>query len=200
LKPSDDWRAPTPTGSRSSNSSKKKTTQVHPIWGLGRGKDAMNARSVKAWLPPGGRSLFKGRSPHSHPQASGQSLHRRAPGFSASKAGAGSHTSCELTRNGRSQITAHEACNRPAVISIPPSSPKPAVGRADRHVGSVQPHHGCAPFHLRRIWWSSMEARAHMSCNRRNGYCVRGNHTASRARAASSRLQNQRRDSRQPYA
>jgi hypothetical protein len=30
----------------------------------------MNARTVKAWLPPGGWSLFKGRSPHSHPQAS----------------------------------------------------------------------------------------------------------------------------------
>jgi hypothetical protein len=41
-----------------------------PIWGLGRWKGAMNARSVKAWLPPGGRPLFKGRSPHSRPQAS----------------------------------------------------------------------------------------------------------------------------------
>jgi hypothetical protein len=31
----------------------------------------------------------------------GQSLHRRAPGFSPSDAGAGSHTSCELTRNAK---------------------------------------------------------------------------------------------------
>jgi hypothetical protein len=58
LKPSDDWRAPTPTRSRSSNSSKKKATQVHPIWGLGRQKGAMDARIVKAWLPPGGSIPF----------------------------------------------------------------------------------------------------------------------------------------------
>jgi hypothetical protein len=37
-----------PTGSCSSNSSKKKATQVHPIWGLGRCKGAMDARSAKA--------------------------------------------------------------------------------------------------------------------------------------------------------
>jgi hypothetical protein len=28
---------------------------------------------------------------------------------------------------------------------------KPAVERVGRHVGSIQPHHGCAPFRLRRI-------------------------------------------------
>jgi hypothetical protein len=163
---------------------------VHPIWGLGRWKGTMNARSVKAWLLPGDRPLFKGRSPHSHPKRHGQSLHRRAPGFSPSDTGAGSHTACELTRNGRSQIAAHEACNRPAVISIPPSSSKPVVERADRHAGSMQPHHGCAPFRLRRIRRSSMEARAHMSCNRRNGYYMQGNRTATRANVASTRLQN----------
>jgi hypothetical protein len=132
------------------------------------------------------------------PKRHGQSLHRRVLGFSPSDAGAGSHTSCELTRNGRSQITAHNACNCPAVISVPPSSPKPAVKRTDRHAGSMQPHRGCAPFRLRRIQWTSMEARAHMSCNRRNGYCVQGNRTATHANAASSRLRNQCRDSRQP--
>jgi hypothetical protein len=134
------------------------------------------------------------------PKRHGQNLHRRAPGFSPSDAGAGSHTSCELTRNGRSQIAAHGACNRPADISIPPSSSKPVVKRADRHVESMQPHHGCAPFWLRRIRRSSMEARARMSCNRRNGYYMQGNCTATRANVASSRLQNQCRDSRQPCA
>jgi hypothetical protein len=130
----------------------------------------------------------------------GQSLHRRAPRFSPSDTGAMSHMSYELTRNGRSQTATREACNRPAVISIPPSSPKPAVERADRHARSMQPHNGCAPFRLHRIRWSSMEARARMSCSRRTGYYVRGNRTATRANAASSRLQNQCRDSRQPYA
>jgi hypothetical protein len=104
------------------------------------------------------------------PKRHGQSLHRCAPGFSPSNAGAESHTSCELTRNGRSQIVAHKACNCPVVISIPPSLPKPAVERADRRAGSMQSHHGCAPFRLHRIRRSSMEAWAHMSCNQRNGY------------------------------
>jgi hypothetical protein len=130
----------------------------------------------------------------------GQSLHRRAPGFSPSDTGAGSHMSCELTRNRRSQTAAHEASNRPAVISVLPSSPKPAGEKADRHTGGMQPHHGCAPFRLHRIRWASVKAWARMSCNRHDGYCVQGNRTATRASVASSRLRNQCHDSRQPCA
>jgi hypothetical protein len=72
---------------------------VHPIWGLGRWKGAMNERSAKAWLLPKDRSLFKGGSPHSHLKRHGQSIHRRAPGFPPYDTGAGSHMSYELTRN-----------------------------------------------------------------------------------------------------
>jgi hypothetical protein len=43
----------------------------------------------------------------------GQSLHRRALGSSPYDTGAGSHTSCKLTRSGRSQTAARGACNRP---------------------------------------------------------------------------------------
>jgi hypothetical protein len=43
---------------------------VLPIWRLERWKGAMHEGSAKAWLLPGDRSLFKGSSPHSHPQAS----------------------------------------------------------------------------------------------------------------------------------
>jgi hypothetical protein len=120
----------------------------------------------------GDRSLFKGGSPHSHSKRHRQSLHRRAPGFSPFGAGARSHMSCGLTRNERSQIAAREAGNRPAVISVPPSSPEPAGERADRHAGGVQPHHGCAPFRLHRTRWASVKAWARRSCNRRDGYCV----------------------------
>jgi hypothetical protein len=102
----------------------------------------------------------------------GQSLHRRALGSSPYDTGAGSHTSCKLTRNGRSQTTACEAGNHPAVISVPPFSLKPAGERADRHAGGVQPHHGYAPFRLHRIRWVSVKAQAHTSCNRRTGYYV----------------------------
>jgi hypothetical protein len=35
------------------------------------------------------------------PKRHGQSLHRRAPGFPPYDTGAGSHTSCELTRNAK---------------------------------------------------------------------------------------------------
>jgi hypothetical protein len=35
------------------------------------------------------------------PKRHGQSLHRRAPGFPPHDAGAGSHMSCELTRNAK---------------------------------------------------------------------------------------------------
>jgi hypothetical protein len=79
------------------------------------------------------------------------SLHQRAPGSSPYDTGVGSHTSCKLARDRRSQTAAHGACNRPAVTSTPPSSPKPEGERADRHVGGMQLHHGDAPFRLRRI-------------------------------------------------
>jgi hypothetical protein len=79
------------------------------------------------------------------------SLHRRAPGSSLYDTGAGSHTSCKLAQNRRSQTAACGACNRPTVTSTPPSSTKPAGERADRHAGGVQLHHGDAPLRLRRI-------------------------------------------------
>jgi hypothetical protein len=96
------------------------------------------------------------------------SLHRRTPGSSPYDTGAGSHTSSKLVQNRRSQTAARGACNRPAVTSTPPSSPKPAVERAYHHAGGVQPHHGDAPLRLRRI-----RMEAHTSCNRRAGYYVR---------------------------
>jgi hypothetical protein len=67
------------------------------------------------------------------------------------------------------------------------SSPKPAVKKADRHARSMQPHLCCAPFQLRCNRRSSMEARAHMPCNRRVGYRVQRNCTTTCANAASSR-------------
>jgi hypothetical protein len=160
----------------------------------------MHEGSAEACPLPGGSIPFLRRLSPLASQASRQSLHRRAPGFPPSGVGAGSHMSCGLTRNRRSQTPVCEAGNRPAVISVPPSSPKPAGERADCHAGGVQPHHSCAPFRLHCIWWVSVKARACMSCNRCNGYCVQGNRTATRANVVSSRLRNQCRDSRQPCA
>jgi hypothetical protein len=189
-----------PRGRAPPTAARRRRHGCSPSWGSEGGR-AQCMRGVRRHVYyPGDRSLFKGGSPHSHSKRHGQSLHRRALGSPPSGAGAESHTSCGLTRNGRSQTAAHEAGNRPAVISVPPSSPKPAGERADRHAGGVQPHHCCAPFRLHRIRWVSVKAHARMSCNRRNGYCMQGNRTATHANAASSRLRNQCRDLRQPCA
>jgi hypothetical protein len=158
---------------------------VPPIRGLGRWKGATHEGSAEACPPPGGSPPFLKVA-----------LPTRIPSITRD----GSHTPCKLARNGRSQTAAHGACNRPSVTSTPPSSPKPAVERANRHAGGVQPHNGCAPFRLHRIRWVSVKARARMSCNRRNGYCVHGNRTTTCANAAPSRLRNRCRDSRQPCA
>jgi hypothetical protein len=114
-----------PARSRSSNGSKTKATRVLPIRGLGRWKGTMHEGSTKAWLPPGGSTPFlKAALPTRILKRHGQSLHRRAPGSSPYDMGAGSHASCKLPRNGRSQTATRGACNRPAVTSTPPSSPK----------------------------------------------------------------------------
>jgi hypothetical protein len=81
----------------------------------------------------------------------GLSLHQRAPGSSAYDTGVGSHTTCKLAQHRRGHTAVRGACNRSAVTSTPPSSPKPAGERADRHAGGMQLHQGDAPSRLPRI-------------------------------------------------
>jgi hypothetical protein len=81
----------------------------------------------------------------------GLSLHQRTPGSSPYDTGAGSHTTCKLAWDRTSQTAARGAYNRPSVTSTPPSLPKPAGERADRHSGGMQLHHGDTPFRLQRI-------------------------------------------------
>jgi hypothetical protein len=78
----------------------------------------------------------------------GLSLHQHAPRSSPYDTGAGSHASCELVQDRRSQTATRGACNRPTVTSTPPSSPKPVGKRADRHAGGMQSHHEDAPLRL----------------------------------------------------
>jgi hypothetical protein len=74
--------------------------------------------------------FLKAALPTRIPKRHGQSLHRRAPGFPPCDTRVGSHMSCELTRNRRSQTAAREAGNRPAVISVPhPRRNQRAKGR-----------------------------------------------------------------------
>jgi hypothetical protein len=104
--------------------------------------------------------FLKADIPTRAPKHHGQSLPRHAPGFPPYDTGARSHMSYKLTRNAK---------------------------MANRRKRSMQPHRGCAPFQLRCNRRSSMEAWAHMSCNRRVGYHVQNNRTATCAKAASSR-------------
>jgi hypothetical protein len=148
---------------------------------------------------PRDRSPFIGRSPHSHLQAS-----RAKSPPTCSRVPTPRHggwvphvVRADPKREGGKPP---HACNRPAVISVPSSSPKPADERASRRVGSIQPRRGYATFRLRHIRWTNTEAQSHISCNRRYGHYMQGNCTATCANAASSRLWNQCRDSRQPRA
>jgi hypothetical protein len=144
--------------------------------------------------------FLKAALPTRIPKRHGQSLHRCASGPPPYDTRAESRTSGGLTQSRRIQIAARGACNLPAVISVPPSSSKPAGKKADRHAEGMQPHHGCAPSRLHRIRRASVKDWARMSCNRRDGYYAQGNRTATLANAASPRLRNQCCDSRQPCA
>jgi hypothetical protein len=134
------------------NSSKTKATRALPIRGLGRWKGAMHEGSAKAWLPSKGVApFFKGDSPHLRPQPSRTESSPTRSKVLPCDTGAGSHASCKLAQDRRSQTATRGARNCPAVTSTPPSSPKPAGERADRQAGGMQLHQGDAPLRLRRV-------------------------------------------------
>jgi hypothetical protein len=100
----------------------------------------------------------------------GLSLHQRAQRSSHYDTGAGSHASCELAQDRRSQTAVRGACNCPAVTSTPPLSPKPAGERANRQHAACNCTKGMHPFDFDA---SSVAAQAHTSCNWRDSYYVR---------------------------
>jgi hypothetical protein len=99
----------------------------------------------------GGHPLLKATLPTCVLSRRGLSLHQHAPRSSPYDTGAGSHASCKLAKDRRSQTATRGAHNCPAVTSTPPLSPRPAGERADRHAGGMQPYQGGAPFRLRRV-------------------------------------------------
>jgi hypothetical protein len=158
----------------------------------------MHEESVKTWLPSKRVALLlKATLPtcvFSHRRLS---LHQHTPRSSSYDTGAGSHASCKLAQDRRSQTATRGAHNCLAVTSTPPLSPKPTGERADRHAGGMQLHQGGAPFRLRRVQHG---AQAHASCNWRRRLLPARNCTATCASTAPSRLRNRCRDSRQPCA
>jgi hypothetical protein len=150
---------------------------------------------------PGGRSLFKGRSPHSHPQASrakspptcSKVPTLRHGGWVPHIIGAG-----PKREEGKPPHAKHVTASRLYALS---SSQKPAVEKADRHARSVQNRAAVVhPFSFVATDGPAWGLRSHVSCNRHTGYYVQRNRTATCANVASSRLQDQCSDSRQPRA
>jgi hypothetical protein len=129
---------------------------------------------------------FKGNSPHLRPQLS-----------SPYGAGAGSHASCKMAQGRRSQTTTRDACNCPAVTSIPPLSPRPAGERADSHEVDMQPRQVGAPLRLQRAQHGG--PGPHVMQPTRRLLCA-SNYTATHATTAPPRLRCQYRNSRQPCA
>jgi hypothetical protein len=108
--------------------------------------------SVKTWLPSKGVTLLlKATLPTCVLSRRGLSLLQHAPRSSPYDTGAGSHASCKLAQDRRSQTAARGARNCLAVTSIPPLLPGPAGEKSDRQAGSMPLHQGDAPFRLRRI-------------------------------------------------
>jgi hypothetical protein len=88
----------------------------------------MHEGSAKAWLPSKGVAAFlKTTLPSCVLSRRGLSLHQHAPRSSPYDMGAGTHTSCKLAQDRRSQTAARGARNCPAVTSTPPLRP-------DQHV------------------------------------------------------------------
>jgi hypothetical protein len=96
----------------------------------------------------GGHPPFKGDSPYLRPQPSwAESSPTRSKVLPLRREG-WVPASCKLAQSRRSQTAARGACNRPAVTSIPPLSPKPAGERAGSHAGGMQPRQVGAPLRL----------------------------------------------------
>jgi hypothetical protein len=153
---------------------------------------------VKTWSPfKGVTLLLKATLPTRVPSRRGLSLLRHAPRSSPYGAGARSHASCKLTQSRRSQTAARGACNRPAVTSIPPPSPRPAGERAGSHAGGMQPRQVGSPLRLptRPAWGPGPRVMQPAHRLLRTSNC-----TATRTTTAPPRLRNQYRDSRRPSA
>jgi hypothetical protein len=96
----------------------------------------------------GSHPPFKGDSPYLRPQPSWAESSPTRSKVLPLGAGAGSHASCKLAHGRRSQTAVRDACNRPAVTSVPPLSPRPAGEMAGSHAGGMQPRQVGAPLRL----------------------------------------------------
>jgi hypothetical protein len=120
----------------------------------------MHEGSAKTWLPSKGvTALLKATLPTCVLSRRGLSLHQNAPRSSPYDTRVGSHASCKLAQDRRSQTVARGAHNCPAVTSTPPLSPRPAGERADHHAGGMQPYPLCTLSTLTHPAWRPRPTR-----------------------------------------
>jgi hypothetical protein len=121
---------------------------------VGSGPRRPLAEGTRGLHAPVGRhrqilQVDRGPTPKQHQvRTGGGLLLQHPPRSSPYGTGAGSHASCKLAQSRRSQTAARGACNRRAVTSIPPLSPRPAGERAGSHAGGMQPRQVGAPLPL----------------------------------------------------
>jgi hypothetical protein len=145
----------------------------------------------------GGRPPFKGDSLHLRPQPLRvESSPTRSKILPPTARGLGPTRHASRSKGEEAKPPrARGACNRPAVTSTPPLSPRPAGERTDSHAGGMQPCQVGTPLRLQRAQHGGPGPRVMQPVRRllRVNDC-----TATHATTAPPRLQSQYRDSRQP--
>jgi hypothetical protein len=96
----------------------------------------------------------------------GRSLHQHASGSSPYDTGAGSHTSCKLTRNRKAKPPHAERVTAPRLQALLHRRNQRSKGRTAIQVVCNR----TTVTHPFGFVASGMEAQAHTSCNRRAGY------------------------------
>jgi hypothetical protein len=119
---------------------------------------------------PGGRSLFKGDSPHSRPQASQAKSSPTRSKVLPLRHGAGSHTSCKLARTEEVKPPRAERVTAQRLQALLHLRLTQRVKGRTTMQAACNCTTGMHPFDFNA---PSMEAQAHTSCNRRAGYYVR---------------------------
>jgi hypothetical protein len=144
----------------------------------------------------GGRSLFKGDSPHSRPQASRAKSSPTRSKVLPLQHGAGSHASCKLARTEEAKPPRAERVTAQRLQALLHLRLTQRVKGRTTMQAACNCTTGMHPFDFNA---PSMETQANTSCNRRRLLRAK-NCTATYANTAPSRLRNRCRDSRRPCA
>jgi hypothetical protein len=119
---------------------------------------------------PGGRSLFKGDTPHSRPQALRTKSSPTRSRVLPYDTGAGSHTSCKLARTEEAKPLCAERVTAQRLQALLHLRLNQRVKGRTAMQAACNCTTGMHPFDFDA---SSVETQAHTSCNRRVGYYVR---------------------------